>query len=48
MVDKTFFEKIVAFAKEHDMMVIHDLAYADIVFDGYKAPSFLEVPGPKT
>ena len=47
VVDKTFFEKIVAFAKEHDMMVIHDLAYADIVFDGYKAPSFLEVPGAK-
>ena len=44
VVDKTFFEKIVAFAKEHDMMVIHDLAHADIVFDGYKAPSFLEVP----
>ncbi|HZX35321.1 MAG TPA: alanine transaminase [Thermodesulfobacteriota bacterium] len=47
VVDKAFFEKIVAFAKEHDMMVIHDLAYADIVFDGYKAPSFLEVPGAK-
>lgn len=47
VVDKTFFEKIVAFAKEHDMMVIHDLAYADIVFDGYRAPSFLEVPGAK-
>ncbi|MFZ3071830.1 MAG: alanine transaminase [Thermodesulfobacteriota bacterium] len=47
VVDKTFFEKIVAFAKEHGMMVIHDLAYADIVFDGYKAPSFLEVPGAK-
>jgi len=47
VVDKAFFEKIVAFAKEHNMMVIHDLAYADIVFDGYKAPSFLEVPGAK-
>ena len=47
IVDKNFFVKIVAFAKEHNMMVIHDLAYADIVFDGYKAPSFLEVPGAK-
>ncbi|MDH4226376.1 MAG: alanine transaminase [Deltaproteobacteria bacterium] len=47
VVDREFFVKIVAFAKEHDMIVIHDLAYADIVFDGYKAPSFLEVPGAK-
>lgn len=46
-VDKAFFVKIVAFAKEHNMMVIHDLAYADIVFDGYKAPSIMEVPGAK-
>jgi len=47
VVDKDFFIKIVAFAKEHNMIVIHDLAYADIVFDGYKAPSFLEAPGAK-
>ena len=47
VVDKDFFVKIVAFAKENDLMVIHDLAYADIVFDGYKAPSFMEVPGAK-
>ncbi len=46
-VDKDFFVKVVDFAKEHNMMVIHDLAYADIVFDGYRAPSFLEVPGAK-
>ncbi|MBI3752484.1 MAG: aminotransferase class I/II-fold pyridoxal phosphate-dependent enzyme, partial [Deltaproteobacteria bacterium] len=46
-VDLDFFKKIVDFAKEHDMMVVHDLAYADIVFDGYKAPSFLQVPGAK-
>ena len=46
-VDKDFFVKIVDFAKEHNMMVIHDLAYADIVFDGYRAPSFLEAPGAK-
>jgi alanine-synthesizing transaminase len=47
VVDLEFFEKIVAFAKAHDMMVIHDLAYADLVFDGYQAPSFLQVPGAK-
>lgn len=47
VVDKGFFSKVVDFAKEHDIMVIHDLAYADIVFDGYKAPSFMEVPGAK-
>jgi alanine-synthesizing transaminase len=42
-----FFEKIVAFAQEHGLMVIHDLAYADLVFDGYIAPSFLQVRGAK-
>ncbi len=42
-----FFEKIVAFAREHNLIVIHDFAYADIVFDGYKAPSMLQVPGAK-
>jgi alanine-synthesizing transaminase len=42
-----FFEKIVAFAQEHGLMVIHDLAYADLVFDGYTAPSFLQVKGAK-
>ncbi|MBI5345203.1 MAG: aminotransferase class I/II-fold pyridoxal phosphate-dependent enzyme, partial [Deltaproteobacteria bacterium] len=47
VVDKEFFRKVVDFAKEHNLMVIHDLAYADIVFDGYKAPSFLEIPGAK-
>ncbi|NOX27410.1 MAG: alanine transaminase [Gammaproteobacteria bacterium] len=44
-VDLEFFEKVVAIAREHEIWVIHDLAYADIVFDGYKAPSILEVPG---
>jgi len=44
-VDREFFEKVVAIAREHEIWVIHDLAYADIVFDGYKAPSILEVPG---
>ena len=42
-----FFEMVVDFAKEHDLIVIHDFAYGDIVFDGYKAPSFLQVPGAK-
>lgn len=46
-VDLNFFEKVVAVAKEHGIWVIHDLAYADIVFDGYKAPSILQVPGAK-
>jgi alanine-synthesizing transaminase len=47
VVDLGFFEKIVAFAKEHDLMIIHDLAYADLVFDGYLAPSFLQAKGAK-
>lgn len=42
-----FFKKIVDFAKEHNIIVIHDFAYADLVFDGYEAPSFLQVPGAK-
>ncbi len=46
-VDLDFFEKVVAIAKEHEIWVIHDLAYADIVFDGYKAPSIMQVPGAK-
>ena len=44
-VELDFFEKVVEIAKEHNIWVIHDLAYADIVFDGYKAPSILQVPG---
>jgi len=47
VVDLTFFQKIVDYAKEHDIMVIHDFAYADLVFDGYKAPSFLQAKGAK-
>ena len=46
-VDLDFFEKVVAIAREHEIWVIHDLAYADIVFDGYVAPSILQVPGAK-
>jgi alanine-synthesizing transaminase len=44
-VDLGFFEKIVALARQHDILVVHDLAYADIVFDSYKAPSIMQVPG---
>jgi len=44
-VDLAFFERVVALAREHDIFVVHDLAYADIVFDGYRAPSIMEVPG---
>ena len=44
-VDLHFFERVVALAKEHDILVVHDLAYADIGFDGYKAPSIMQVPG---
>jgi len=42
-----FFRAIVDFAREHSMLVVHDLAYADITFDGYEPPSFLQVPGAK-
>jgi len=44
-VDLSFFERLVALAKEHGVLVIHDLAYADITFDGYVAPSILQVEG---
>jgi alanine-synthesizing transaminase len=46
-VDRAFFERVVDFAREHRLMVVHDFAYADFTFDGYKPPSFLEVPGAK-
>ncbi len=47
VVDRDFFAKVVSFAKENKLYVIHDLAYADLVFDGYRAPSILEIPGAK-
>jgi alanine-synthesizing transaminase len=47
IVDKEFFEKIVEFCTDHEIMVIHDFAYADLVFDGYKPPSFFQVRGAK-
>ncbi|MDP9141664.1 MAG: alanine transaminase [Pseudomonadota bacterium] len=46
-VDLAFFEKAVALCRENEIWLVHDLAYADIVFDGYKAPSVLQVPGAK-
>ncbi len=46
-VDLEFFSKIIEIAKEHQIWVVQDLAYADIVFDGYIAPSILQVPGAK-
>ncbi len=46
-VELPFFEKLVAFAKENDLVLIHDFAYADLGFDGYKPPSMLEIPGAK-
>jgi alanine-synthesizing transaminase len=47
VVDRAFFERVVDFAREHDLMVLHDFAYAEVCFDGYKPPSILEVPGAK-
>ena len=47
VVDLPFFERIVEFAREHDLMVLHDFAYAEVCFDGYRPPSILEVPGAK-
>lgn len=46
-VELDFFEKVVAIAREHEIWVVHDLAYADLVFDGYRAPSIMQVPGAK-
>lgn len=46
-VELEFFEHIVEVAREHNIYVVHDLAYADIVFDGYTAPSIMQVPGAK-
>ena len=47
VVDLEFFEKMVDYAREHDVLLIHDFAYADLVFDGYKAPSMMQVKGAK-
>ena len=47
VVDLEFFKKIVDYAREHNILLIHDFAYADLVFDDYKAPSLLQVKGAK-
>ena len=44
-VDLAFFERVVEICREHAIWIVHDLAYADLVYDGYRAPSILEVPG---
>lgn len=44
-VELEFFGRVVALAKQHDILVVHDLAYADIIFDGWQAPSIMQVPG---
>jgi alanine-synthesizing transaminase len=46
-VERSFFETLVAMAHQHGTMIVHDFAYADLAFDGYKPPSILEVPGAK-
>lgn len=46
-VDEGFFRDVVALAREHQFIVVHDFAYADLVFDGYRAPSLLQIPGAK-
>ncbi len=47
VVPEGFFERVVEFAREHEILVVHDNAYSEIVFDGYHAPSFLQTPGAK-
>ena len=44
-IDLRFFERVIGICREHGIYVVHDLAYADLVFDGYEAPSILQVPG---
>jgi alanine-synthesizing transaminase len=46
-VELEFFERLVAFAKRRDVIIVHDMAYADLVFDAERAPSLLQVPGAK-
>lgn len=47
VIEDDFFARLVAFATKHDIIVVHDNAYSEITFDGYRAPSFLETPGAK-
>jgi len=46
-VELDFFERVISLARRNDILVVHDLAYADIVYDGWKAPSIMQVPGAK-
>ncbi len=47
VIEDDFFARVVEFAGRHDIIVVHDNAYSEITFDGYRAPSFLETPGAK-
>jgi len=47
VVPEGFFERVVEFAREHEILVVHDSAYSETTFDGYRAPSFLATPGAK-
>jgi LL-diaminopimelate aminotransferase len=47
VVPEGFFERVVEFAREHDILVVHDNSYSEITYDGYRAPSFLATPGAK-
>lgn len=47
-VDLDFFKEVIRMAHQHGTMVVHDFAYADLGFDGYRAPSILQVEGPRT
>ncbi len=47
VIEDDFFARVVAFAKQHDLIVVHDNAYSEITYDGYVAPSFLATPGAK-
>lgn len=47
VVEGDLFERVVAFARRHDVIVVHDNAYSEVTFDGYRAPSFLATPGAK-
>jgi LL-diaminopimelate aminotransferase len=47
IVPEGFFERVVEFAREHEILVVHDLSYSEISYDGYRAPSFLQTPGAK-
>ncbi len=47
VVESEFFHRVVDFARDHSLFVVHDFAYADLAFDGYQPPSFLQVPGAK-